>query len=670
MQTNKNDQLEYYLSSLNELGEILIDAKNIHSVGTGVLRLTLGTVMASTGSVLLFNKENKFSYLAGQGVKNKNKFSFPNKTKKGLEKYKHRHLIIKNIPLWVTGNLKKHIIESKIYILLPLFHKGLFLGLFCVGNKFMGEKYSKNDIKILEIISSHLTKALYNYELFKNVEEKKTELNLKLLELETLFDISVAISSLLDINDLAEDVLWRSVGILNASKGLFLRQRKKTPILETTSTFNWGQDKPLLSKNLKVFKDIQLNGQGVVFSKEKEGDLQKKLKEENLIVTPLLAKNKTLGYMILCDKESRKGVEAFNQLDLGLLTALSNQAAVAMENARLFKEITKEKQFNESILGSIATGVITINTLGEIDSINVAATKILNIKKDQIIGNHYMFIFEEDEQFVELITSSEVKNTTVSNVNIPLSTTSKETVVNASVSPRINPDGKMQGLVIAIEDITDVNKVKNTFKRYVSKQVVDEILNNDSNLNLGGEKRKVTVLFADIRGFTSMSEKMKPEVVVSTLNEYFSEMIDLVFKNNGTLDKIIGDELMVVYGAPISAKDDTQRAVKTAIEMQRKLKRLNKNKKKKKEPLIHVGIGINKGEVVSGNIGSREMMDYTVIGDTVNLAARLCSAAKPGQILVSSSVFKKTRKMINYKKIEQLSLKGKREKVDIFIVEQ
>ena len=281
-----------------------------------------------------------------------------------------------------------------------------------------------------------------------------------------------------------------------------------------------------------------------------------------------------------------------------------------------------------------------------------------------------MFIFEEDEQFVELITSSEVKNTTVSNVNIPLSTTSKETVVNASVSPRINPDGKMQGLVIAIEDITDVNKVKNTFKRYVSKQVVDEILNNDSNLNLGGEKRKVTVLFADIRGFTSMSEKMKPEVVVSTLNEYFSEMIDLVFKNNGTLDKIIGDELMVVYGAPISAKDDTQRAVKTAIEMQRKLKRLNKNKKKKKEPLIHVGIGINKGEVVSGNIGSREMMDYTVIGDTVNLAARLCSAAKPGQILVSSSVFKKTRKMINYKKIEQLSLKGKREKVDIFIVEQ
>tara|TARA_Y100001980_G_C14552238_1_gene336282 strand:+ start:67 stop:1671 length:1605 start_codon:yes stop_codon:yes gene_type:complete len=534
----------------------------------------------------------------------------------------------------------------------------------------MGETYSNNDIKILEIVSSHLTKALYNYELFKNVEEKKTELNLKLLELETLFDISIAISSVLDIDDLAEDVLWRSVGILNASKGIFLRLKKNTPILHTAATFNWVKENPLLSQNLKVFKDVQSSSQGILLSDKDETSLQQKLKEENLIVSPLMAKNKILGYMVLCNKESRKGIEPFNSIDLDLLTALSNQAAVAMENAKLFKEITKEKQFNESILGSIATGVVTINTLGEVDSINIAATKILNTKKKDIIGNHYMFVFEKDETVVELITSCEGKNKTVSDVNIPLAVSSKDTVVNISVSPRVDPDGKMQGQVIAFEDITDVNKVKNTFKRYVSKQVVDEILDNDSKLNLGGEKRKVTVLFADIRGFTSMSEKMEPEVVVSTLNEYFSEMIDIVFKNNGTLDKIIGDELMVVYGAPISAKDDTTRAVQTASDMQEKLKELNEERKKRKEPLIAVGIGINRGEVVSGNIGSREMMDYTVIGDTVNLAARLCSAAKPGQILVSNSVFKKTRKMINYKKIEQLSLKGKRKKIDIFIVEQ
>ena len=670
MQTDKNDQLEYYLSSLNELGEVLIDAGDIHSVGSGILRLTLGTVMASTGSVLLYNKEKNLSFLAGQGIKNKEDLSFTEKAIDHLKKHRHGHIALNNSPDWITGKLKNHIAESKAYLLLPLFHKELFLGLLCVGNKFMGETYSNNDIKILEIVSSHLTKALYNYELFKNVEEKKTELNLKLLELETLFDISIAISSVLDIDDLAEDVLWRSVGILNASKGIFLRLKKNTPILHTAATFNWVKENPLLSQNLKVFKDVQSSSQGILLSDKDETSLQQKLKEKNLIVSPLMAKNKILGYMVLCNKESRKGIEPFNSIDLDLLTALSNQAAVAMENAKLFKEITKEKQFNESILGSIATGVVTINTLGEVDSINIAATKILNTKKKDIIGNHYMFVFEKDETVVELITSCEGKNKTVSDVNIPLAVSSKDTVVNISVSPRVDPDGKMQGQVIAFEDITDVNKVKNTFKRYVSKQVVDEILDNDSKLNLGGEKRKVTVLFADIRGFTSMSEKMEPEVVVSTLNEYFSEMIDIVFKNNGTLDKIIGDELMVVYGAPISAKDDTTRAVQTASDMQEKLKELNEERKKRKEPLIAVGIGINRGEVVSGNIGSREMMDYTVIGDTVNLAARLCSAAKPGQILVSNSVFKKTRKMINYKKIEQLSLKGKRKKIDIFIVEQ
>ena len=118
-------------------------------------------------------------------------------------------------------------------------------------------------------------------------------------------------------------------------------------------------------------------------------------------------------------------------------------------------------------------------------------------------------------------------------------------IVNISISPRVDPEGNRQGLVVAVEDISDISKVKNTFKRYVSKQVVDELLDNDAKLNLGGEQREITILFTDIRGFTSMSERMQPEIVVSTLNEYFSEMIDIVFKHNGTLDKIIGDELML-----------------------------------------------------------------------------------------------------------------------------
>ncbi len=161
-----------------------------------------------------------------------------------------------------------------------------------------------------------------------------------------------------------------------------------------------------------------------------------------------------------------------------------------------------------------------------------------------------MYLFEKDEDLIEIITTSEIENETKSELNIPLNTVSEDTIINVSISPRLDPTGNKQGSVLAIEDISDVSKVKNTFKRYVSKQVVDELLGDDGKLNLGGEQREVTILFTDIRGFTSMSEKMEPERVVTTLNEYFSDMIDIVFKHNGTLDKIIGDELMVLYGSP------------------------------------------------------------------------------------------------------------------------
>ena len=668
MEENGTDQLEYYLSSLNELSEILIDADRVESVGTGILRLTLGTVMASKGAIFLYNKNKDISILSKRGFDLPVPLFMSSAELDTLKNHKHGHLMLPIEDKGHNGETFEHLTKEKAKIALPLFHKNNFLGLLCVGSKFMGEKYSSVDIKILEIIAGHLTKALYNYQLLNEVEKKKTEINLKLLQLETLFDISVAISSVLDVEELCEDVLWRSVGILNASKGVILLQSEGSPILNPLANFNWVEDIPMLSKKLAIFKSIDENKIGEVFTENQKKPIQKKLGEQNLIIAPISAKNKTQGYMILCNKETRKGIEPFSATDLDLLTALCNQAAVAMENAKLFKEITKEKQFNESILGSIATGVITLDNLGEVDSINSAGLKILKTEKDNVVGNHYMYLFEKDEELLELIANSEIENKVGSELGISLNTVSKDTVINASVSPRLDPEGNKQGSVIALEDISDVSKVKNTFKRYVSKQVVDELLGDDGKLNLGGEQREVTILFTDIRGFTSMSEKMKPERVVTTLNEYFSDMIDIVFKNNGTLDKIIGDELMVLYGAPISGDNDTVRAVETAVEMQHKIKELNIDRKKRKEPPILVGAGINKGLVVSGNIGSRDLMDYTVIGDTVNVASRLCAAAGPGEIMVSSSVYGATKKEFSYDKLEPIKVKGKEKKVPVFLI--
>ena len=668
--SSNTDQFEYYLSSLDELGEILIEADKIDSVSTGILRLTLGTIMASNGAIFIYNSNNQeISKLSSISIKNDQEtFTLDEPFIANIKVYQYGHLDFSKKPDWISGALNDYLENSKIKTIIPLFHKNNLLGVLFIGEKFMSQEFSDIDYKVLEIISNHLTEALYNYELIDNVEKKKTELNIKLLELETLFDIGVAISSVLDVNELAEEVLFRAVSILNASKGMFIYQNPNSPILDILSIFNWNKKNFLLSNKIDVFKQMQNGNRGLILSNKHNTEVQKKLNEDNLLIVPLRANQNLLGYMILCDKESRNGVEYFNDLDLDILTSLSNQAAVAMNNANLFKEITEAKQFNESILGSIATGVLTINALGEIDSVNKAGENILNLKLENILNNHYMYVFEKDKEIIEIISKAEKNSKIVTEINIPFLTVSDESIVNISAAPRMNASGISEGIVIAIEDISDVSKVKNTFKRYVSKQVVDNLLEDETKLKLGGEEREVTILFTDIRGFTSMSENMTPEEIVTTLNEYFSEMIDIVFKYDGTLDKIIGDELMVVFGAPLTAKDDTERALKTAIEMQSKIKDLNKIRKQRKENPVLVGAGINKGYVVSGNIGSRDMMDYTVIGDTVNLGARLCSSAGPGEIIVSKEVVKKNKDKFSFEVLEPIKVKGKKNKIDIYKV--
>ena len=218
-----------------------------------------------------------------------------------------------------------------------------------------------------------------------------------------------------------------------------------------------------------------------------------------------------------------------------------------------------------------------------------------------------------------------------------LRTDSDETHINLTISP-VFEDGINSGSVISFEDLSDINKVKSTFKKYVSENIVDELLLNDSSLELGGVEQDVCVLFSDIRGFTAMSETLEPSKVVKLLNAFFDKMIDVVFKYNGTLDKIIGDELMVLYGAPLKKKDDIKNAVNTAKEMFTTLDKFNKEMVADGFPELSIGIGINYGKVICGNIGSEQQMNYTVIGDTVNLASRLCSAAKPGEIIISDSI--------------------------------
>lgn len=209
---------------------------------------------------------------------------------------------------------------------------------------------------------------------------------------------------------------------------------------------------------------------------------------------------------------------------------------------------------------------------------------------------------------------------------------------------------------------------KSTLGRYVSKQVVDELKRDPTKLSLGGTRRRAAVLFADIRGFTAMSERLKPEEVVGIINAYFEALTEAIFRHDGTLDKFIGDCIMAVFGAPIARPDDAERAVRAALEMQARVARINRERATEGKGTVSIGIGINTGEVVAGNMGSSERMDYTVIGDHVNLAARLESNAEGGQILVSESTYQEVKDLFLFERLDALRVKGKSTPVEVFAV--
>jgi len=210
--------------------------------------------------------------------------------------------------------------------------------------------------------------------------------------------------------------------------------------------------------------------------------------------------------------------------------------------------------------------------------------------------------------------------------------------------------------------------IKNMFQRYVSSQVVDELIKNPDMLKLGGQRKYLSVFFSDIRGFTSMSEKMEPEEVVQLLNEYLTEMTKIIFQFQGTLDKFIGDAVMAFWGAPKYFPNHAELAVRAAVEMQKKVTELCEKWAIEGRKKIGIGMGVNTGDVVIGNMGSQNFADYTVIGDNVNLAARLEENAKAGQILISQSTYDEIKDIVKVTKLEPLRVKGKEKAVQVYEV--
>ncbi|MDC4205053.1 MAG: adenylate/guanylate cyclase domain-containing protein [Candidatus Manganitrophus sp.] len=218
-----------------------------------------------------------------------------------------------------------------------------------------------------------------------------------------------------------------------------------------------------------------------------------------------------------------------------------------------------------------------------------------------------------------------------------------------------------------IAGLRERDRIKGTFQRFVSSQVAEKVL-GAKDIVLTGERRRASILFADIRGFTSMSERLAPEEIVSMLNEYFTVMVDIIITHEGNLDKFIGDAMMAIFGAPLRHPDDPLRAVRTAVDMQRALLELNEERDRRGAEAIYIGIGIATGDVVAGNIGSEKRMEYSVIGDEVNLAARIQSKSGKQKILICPETFKAVQGEMKTIPLEPVMLKGKSHPVQIYEV--
>jgi adenylate cyclase len=219
-----------------------------------------------------------------------------------------------------------------------------------------------------------------------------------------------------------------------------------------------------------------------------------------------------------------------------------------------------------------------------------------------------------------------------------------------------------------VHGLEERDRIRDTFGRYVSRQVAERLLGGA--VNLGGEVLPVTVLFSDIRGFTGISERMDPAHLLGFLNEYFTAMVDTVMEHEGVVDKFMGDGMMAVFGAPTPREDDALRAVKAALRMRATLAELNRRFEARGQPLVRIGIGIHTGPVVAGNIGHVERKQYTVIGDSVNVAARLESLTKEyaADILVSEDTFARVRGQVEAEPLQEVRVKGREQPLRIYRV--
>jgi adenylate cyclase len=361
----------------------------------------------------------------------------------------------------------------------------------------------------------------------------------------------------------------------------------------------------------------------------------------------------------------------FTDEDEQRLRAFTAQMSITLENAKLFDDVQKMKSYNESMLESMSNGVVTLDENEVIVTCNTAGLRMLKIAAGDIIGRRAEdVIIRRNAWIVERIRK--VAATKAADVSMDIEFKLPDGVVslNLTVLPLKTSDSKQLGTMLIFENISNEKRVKATMARYMDPTIAARMLDNDSSGILGGVSTRATILFSDIRGFTTLTESLGAQSTVAFLNEYFSLMVDCIVREEGMLDKFIGDAIMAAFGLPLAHNDDEDRAVRAAIAMIRECRKWSEERAQRGQPMVDMGIGLNTDTVVSGNIGSPKRMDYTLIGDGVNVSSRLESACKTysARILISENTYANLHGTYRIRNIDQVIVKGKSEPVGVYEV--
>ena len=544
--------------------------------------------------------------------------------------------------------------------------KGEVIGVAQTLNKRSG-KFTRQDLNLLEAMTSQGTLALQSAQFIERMQAIRRQ------EMEFI-DVVSEVTADIKLGSLLQKVMGEATRLLNAERSTLFLNDEKTG--ELWSEVGQGLE------SVQIRLPNHLGIAGAVFTSGKAINIPYAYADlrfnpafdkktgyftRSILCVPIVNKHgKVIGVTQVLNKRGGP----FTGEDESRLRAFTAQISIALENAKLFADVQNMKNYNEAMLESMSNAVITLDEAERIATCNAAGLRILRVQPPQILQKPAAEFFAGSNAWIpEKLKRVAETQTTELVMEAELIVGEDKLSVNVTALPLLSMEKKRIGSMLMLEDISNEKRLKSTMSRYMDPGIADQMLASGAEM-LGGKNVMATVLFSDVRSFTTITEQLGAQGTVALLNEYFTLMVDCIQREEGMLDKFIGDAIMAAFGIPVGHDDDADRAVRTAIAMLKELDNWNRGRISEGKLPVDIGIGLNTDNVVSGNIGSKKRMDYTIIGDGVNLAARLESACKQygSHILISEFTYKALKATYFSRELDLVVVKGKTKPVAIYEV--